>query len=76
MGTEIQGGRAAGTDANTRIDLFTQDEVRRAKGATIDAAVKIITPAVMSRIDAETGQTNDARYMAYRLMYIASRHHV
>lgn len=75
MGSKIQGGRAAGTDATTRVDLFTQDEVRRAKGASIAAVAEIITPAVMSRIDAETGQQNDARYMAYRLMYIASRHH-
>lgn len=74
MGDEVQGGREESIAA-TRIDLFTVLEVRRAKGASIAAALEIITPAVMSRIDAETGQQNNTRYMAYRLMYIASRYH-
>ena len=33
---------------------------------------EIITDEVMKRIDGETGQENDRRYMAYRLEYVAS----
>ncbi len=65
-----------------RIDLFTRDEVQRAKDiiATSRDSVQvssrirdeIITDEVMKRIDGETGQENDRRYMAYRLEYVAS----
>lgn len=65
-----------------RIDLFTRDEVQRAKtilSSSMDTVQKnkrlrdeIITDEVMQRIDCETGQKNDRRYMAYRLEYVAS----
>lgn len=65
-----------------RIDLFTRDEVQRAKtilSSSMDTVQKnkrlrdeIITDEVMQRIDRETGQKNDRRYMAYRLEYVAS----
>ena len=69
-------------DSNNRIDLFTRDEVQRAKdiiatsmdGAQVSSRIRdeIITDEVMKRIDGETGQENDRRYMAYRLEYVAS----
>ena len=65
-----------------RIDLFTEDEVQRAKTilkSSHDSAQasqrirdEIVTDEVMKRIDGETGQGNDRRYMAYRLEYVAS----
>lgn len=64
-----------------RIDLFTADEVKRAKKlmretATPHARIRddIITEEVMTRIDRETGQPNNRGYVAYRLEYIASQH--
>ena len=64
------------------IDLFTAAEVQRAKdiiatsmdGAQVSSRIRdeIITDEVMKRIDGETGQENDRRYMAYRLEYVAS----
>lgn len=65
-----------------RIDLFTAAEVQRAKDiiatsrdstqASSRIRDEIITDEVMKRIDGETGQENDRRYMAYRLEYVAS----
>lgn len=65
-----------------RVDLFTSDELKRAKdiiATSRDSAQasqrirdEIITDEVMKRIDGETGQENDRRYMAYRLEYVAS----
>ncbi len=65
-----------------RIDLFTAAEVQRAKdiiatsmdGVQASSRIReeIITDEVMKRIDGETGQENDRRYMAYRLKYVAS----
>lgn len=69
-------------DSNNRIDLFTRDEVQRAKtilSSSMDSVQKnkrlrdeIVTDEVMERIDRETGQKNDRSYMAYRLEYVAS----
>lgn len=69
-------------DSNNRIDLFTRDEVQRAKGVIAtsrDSAHasqrirdEIVTEEVMERINHESGQENDRRYMAYRLEYVAS----
>lgn len=63
------------------IDLFTEDEVRRAKDVvktSMDSVQAhrriyeaIVTDEVMARIDTHTGQANDRRYMAYRLEYLA-----
>ncbi len=65
-----------------RIDLFTADEVQRAKtiiktshdGAQRSQRIRdeIITDEVMERIDRESGQQNDRKYMAYRLEYVAT----
>lgn len=62
------------------IDLFTEDEVRRARKLLKESAIPhqaildtIITDEVMERIDLSTGQRNDRRYMAYRLEYVAAR---
>lgn len=65
-----------------RIDLFTAAEVQRAKdiiatsmdGAQASSRIRdeIITDEVMKRIDGETGQENERRYMAYRLEYVAT----
>lgn len=62
------------------IDLFTEDEVRRARKLLQESAIPhqaildtIITDEVMARIDLSTGQRNDRRYMAYRLEYVAAR---
>lgn len=58
------------------IDLFTNDEVRRAVGQSHDYILdNIITPEVMDRIRAATMQDNDRRYMAYRLEYFANFAH-
>ena len=66
-------------DPNNRIDLFTRDEVQRAKTIMRDNTTphnrihdEIITDEVMKRINRDTGQENDRRYMAYRLEYVAS----
>ena len=62
------------------IDLFTESEVRRAQAALKDGGVvnqklyNVVTEKVMQRIDEQTGQQNDRRYMAYRLEYIATKH--
>lgn len=63
-------------------DLFTELEVQRAKDIIATSRDtpqisqrifdEIITDEVMKRIDKETGQTNDRKYMAYRLEYVAS----
>lgn len=65
-----------------RVDLFTSDELKRAKdiiATSRDSAQasqrirdEIITDEVMKRIDGETGQENDRRYMAYWLEYFAT----
>ena len=65
-----------------RLDLFTAAEVQRAKDIIAnsrDSAQasqrirdEIVTEEVMERINRESGQENDRRYMAYRLEYIAS----
>lgn len=62
------------------IDLFTEDEVRRARKLLQESAIPhqaildtIVTDEVMARIDLSTGQRNDRRYMAYRLEYVAAR---
>lgn len=61
------------------IDLFTEDEVQRAKTIMRDNTTphsriydEIITDEVMKRINRDTGQENGRRYMAYRLEYVAS----
>lgn len=61
-----------------RIDVFTPDEIDRAKKIiaqtdTPHARLKdeIVTEDVMKRIDQETGQENVRSYMAYRLEYLA-----
>jgi hypothetical protein len=63
-----------------RIDLFTHDEVCRAREAISRYSVpsqyiydNIVTDKVMDRINKATGQTNDRRYMAYRLEFVASQ---
>lgn len=65
-----------------RVDLFTSDELKRAKAiiatsrdtAQVSQRIhdEIITDEAMERINRESGQTNDRRYMAYRLEYIAA----
>ena len=65
-----------------RVDLFTSDELKRAKdiiATSRDSAHasqrirdEIVTDEVIERINHETGQENDRRYMAYRLEYVAS----
>ena len=65
-----------------RVDLFTSDELKRAKGiiaTSRDSAQasqrirdEIVTEEVMERINRESGQENDRRYMAYRLEYVAT----
>ena len=65
-----------------RVDLFTSDELKRAKdiiATSRDSAQasqrirdEIVTEEVMERINRESGQENDRRYMAYRLEYIAA----
>ncbi|MBS1982840.1 MAG: hypothetical protein JST16_01605 [Bdellovibrionales bacterium] len=62
------------------IDLFTESEVRRAQAVLKDGGVvnqklyNVVTEKVMQRIDEQTGQQNDRRYMTYRLEYIAATH--
>lgn len=60
------------------IDLFTEDEVQRAKtilksSNTPSARIRdeIVTDEVVQRINRDTGRENDRRYMAYRLEYVA-----
>lgn len=64
------------------IDLFTAEEVQRAKDIIATSRDtpqisqrihdEIVTDEVMKRIDKQTGQANDRKYMAYRLEYVAS----
>ena len=60
------------------VDLFTTKEVEAAKsivrsgGSATQIAAMVVTPKVMHRIDKQTGQTNDRRYMAYRLMQVTA----
>lgn len=57
------------------IDLFTEDEVQRAKTILKSSHTRIlgeiVTDEVVQRINRDTGQENDRRYMAYRLEYVA-----
>lgn len=61
------------------IDLFTEDEVARAKRLVARNPLnahpyireEIVTDEVMKRIDETTGQANDRNYMAYRLEHLA-----
>ena len=60
------------------IDLFTEDEVQRAKAIMRDGPTphtrildEIISDETMQRINRDTGRENDRRYMAYRLEYVA-----
>lgn len=65
------------------IDLFTEDEVSRARSViatSMDLRQRhqrlfdeIVTPEVMARIDAATGQANNRDYMAYRVEYLAGK---
>ena len=61
------------------VDLFTRKEIESAKsivrkgGSADEVASAVVTPSVMQRIDKRTGQTNDRRYMAYRLMHVAGQ---
>lgn len=67
------------------IDLFTADEVQRARNlrrVCLDSVQlhrriydDIVTDETMARIDRETGQTNDRKYMAYRLEAIITQEH-
>ena len=65
---------------NDRIDVFTPEEVERAAEIVREEDLgrlvsrlknEIVTEEVMARIDRETGQENDRRYMAYRLEWVA-----
>lgn len=54
------------------IDLFTLAEVKAAKGKSINEIMQLLVKEeAMARIDKETGQENNLRYMAYRLQYFA-----
>lgn len=61
-------------------NLFTADEVRRAKdivaktdlGEVQRKMATIVTSEVMARIDKQTGQTNDRAFMCYALEYLVS----
>lgn len=58
----------------SRHDLFTEKEVEAARKIldhTDRVHDEIVTPEVMERINRETGQENDRRYMTYRLIYVA-----
>lgn len=56
-------------------DLFTLEELRAAKGKDFDHIFNVIvTEEVMERIAKATGQSNDRRYMSYRLEYLANKH--
>lgn len=62
------------------IDLFTEDEVRKARKLLAESSTPhqaildtIVTDDVMARIDLPTGQRNDRSYIAYRLEYVAAR---
>lgn len=60
----------------TMVDLFLPSEVDKARGKTAtEIEEKILTPAVMARIEKHTGQQNNRRYMAYRLSYIVAKTH-
>lgn len=59
-------------------ELFTDAEIERAADLYRNAqpgtfcntvVLKVITPEVLARIDAHTGQKNDARYLGYALEY-------
>lgn len=75
MASEIPSGREEGAQSGWGIDLFTKDEVRRAQSMSVDEIEEKIISKIMPRIDQVTGQENNARYMAYRLHYIASTYH-
>lgn len=62
------------------IDLFTEDEVRKARKLLAESSTphqaildQIVTAEVMARIDLATNQRNDRSYMAYRVEYVAAR---
>lgn len=62
-------------------DIFHVDELRAAiklyethgPGSRLHAELRDLVDPIMPRINATTGQENDADYMAYVLEYIASR---
>lgn len=63
-----------------RIDLFTRDEVKRAKKIMAAESIphtrlrnEVVTEEVMKRINEETRQENHRDYMAYRLEHIAGQ---
>lgn len=68
-------------DECERQDVFTLDEVQRAKRiilASMDGRQRhsrildeIVTEEALDRINRETGQQNDRSYMAYRLEAVA-----
>ena len=74
MVSEVQGGREEGAEPGIYIDLFTKDEIRRARSMSVNEIEEKIITKIMARIDRMTGQENLPRYMAYRLHYIASTH--
>ena len=66
---------------NDMIDLFTRGEVRHARtilaaGGLVNKKLHddVLTEDVMQRINEQTGQENNRRYMAYRLEYVAGTH--
>ena len=62
------------------VDLFTVEELKRAQDIRSTSRDNlqfiqrvqddILTDEVMARIDKATGQTNDRKYMAYRIEYV------
>lgn len=63
------------------VEIFTQDEIKRAAEIIADMPItphrrivdEIVTPAVMERIDRETGQENNTAYVAYLLEFAATK---
>lgn len=63
------------------IDLFTENEIMRAKtiianmtgsGRVVDAIRRRVTRPALDRINAATGQENDAQYLAYAILHMLS----
>lgn len=74
MADEIQGRREESARHFTVGDLFTESEIRKAKGLSHQEILEqIVTPEKMEHLERVTGQENNRRYMAYMVEHLSGR---
>lgn len=74
MADEVQGRREESVRHFTVGDLFTEGEIRKAKGLSHQEILdQIVTPEKMKYLERVTGQENNRRYMAYMVEHLSGR---